>query len=176
MTRSPSPYGKDHLSRNKQIGISAVHSHLPMLINKTVDQPMSNDALSSKGGDPSYQLKEMVSIVSSKNFPGSLIGKQSLATDRSLTIDELSKLHETMRISMNMIPTNEQNPYRPRLSMPMSAEKRKLRRDLAKESSRLSYSGKKVNPKAKFDSETVQQITIGNSETRIAESKLDFQF
>ena len=58
----------------------------------------------------------------------------------------------------------------------MSAEKRKLRRDLAKESSRLSYSGKKVNPKAKFDSETVQQITIGNSETRIAESKLDFQF
>ena len=39
--------------------------------------------------------------------------KQSLLTDRSLTIEELQKLHENLNISLYHEPTNENKPYRP---------------------------------------------------------------
>ena len=53
--------------------------------------------------------------------------KHTLRTDRSLTIDELSKVHESMSISNYLEPTDEQAPYRPKRAKKMTRQELKRR-------------------------------------------------
>ena len=61
-----------------------------------------------------------------------------MLTERSLNIDELKKLHESQSISTFIEPTNEQRPYRPKVTKPLTREQLRMRIHMAVESCRLS--------------------------------------
>ena len=63
--------------------------------------------------------------------------KQSLLTDKSLTPEELKKLHENLTISLYAEPTNENKPYRPLLGRPLTREQLIRRIEQARDSTML---------------------------------------
>ena len=63
--------------------------------------------------------------------------KSNNMTVKTLTIDELSVLHETLQIGNYTEPTNEQHPPRPRLSKPITREMLIRRLNAAYNSSKL---------------------------------------
>ena len=64
--------------------------------------------------------------------------KQSLlCSERSLTIEELEKLHENLTIAMYTEPTNECKPYRPQLARPLTREQLIRRLEQARDSNML---------------------------------------
>ena len=110
-----------------------------MQMNRTADSgPVSYNKASS-GGDDLATLRSYNRITSHSNFLTFNRPKNSLCiTDRSLTIDELQKVHETMELANFCEPTNEQMPNRPKRSVPLTRAALQKRMELAHETTRLS--------------------------------------
>ena len=89
--------------------------------------------------------------------------KKSLLTERSLNIDELKKLHESQSISTFIEPTNEQRPYRPKVTKPLTREQLRMRIHMAVESCRLSNDVRpETNEMIEDDNEEFQFQIAGN--------------
>ena len=115
-------------------------NNVVMLTNRTENsRPVSCNKASS-GGDDLATLRSYNRISSNTNFITFNRPKNSsmCITNRSLTISELQKVHETMELTNFCEPTNEQLPNRPKRSLPMTQEALQKRMDLAHEVSRLS--------------------------------------
>ena len=61
-----------------------------------------------------------------------VIPKRNLLSERSLTIEELQKMHEQLSINNFFEPTNEQKPYRPLLAGGLSREQLRRRLEQAR--------------------------------------------
>ena len=144
MSRSPNPRppiqnNKDLMGTGGKENFSLATNNAVMLVNRTADSgPVSYNKASS-GGDDLATLRSYNRVSSGTNFLTFNRPKGSMCiTDRSLTISELQKVHETMELANFCEPTNEQMPNRPMRSLPMTKEALQKRMELAHESSRLS--------------------------------------
>ena len=63
--------------------------------------------------------------------------RRSQFTEKSLTIEELQRLHENLHLGNYLEPTNEQPPYRPNLTRAVARSQMGRRMEQARESSRL---------------------------------------
>lgn len=84
-----------------------------------------------------------------------------MLTERSLNIDELQKLHESTSISTFIEPTNEQRPYRPKVTKPLTREQLRMRIHMAVESCRLS--NEQIRPETNqllYDDNEEHEITF----------------
>ena len=146
MSRSPVPRppahnNKDLMGTGGKENFGRATNNAVMLINRTADSgPVSCNKASSGGGDDLPTLRSYNNRFSNNtNFLTFNRPKNSMCiTDRSLTISELQKVHETMELANFCEPTNEQMPNRPKRSLPMTHEALQKRMELAHEASRLS--------------------------------------
>ena len=138
------PSTTDHMQHakdkiQKALGQRNASADRLMTKNKEPEQrdqsPLNLSQCSSASGGIGMPVTTSIGVFAQagRNRP-----KQSLLTDRSLTIEELAKLHENMKLFTYCEPTNEQGPNRPIQTRPMSRMDAKRRFDLAQASSRLS--------------------------------------